>query len=920
MARVGNPLEIGGGAEKAAMCSYGQKFCQQPANALVFDFKTGRYTWQDQPQGPAPVPTQAATLEQAHPVQSQRGFFAGRESLRSRARGRVVQSHAPAEKVATPQRAPAEVAPFQQSKKLELAKVVEVAEAIIEIGQDSDGEETFMCPLCHLPMGNRISRGKEGKGAPMHGECMAQFALLKMKAEEEARLREDAALKAASRREHGIGWSVALVPCGQNLASRLDGFVHCGMACVVLEEDNSVRLAPTCDPVAAVNLEYLLLALQVRRSTGREARFSLDPSPATGMQVKRFEPAWLADTSAGDVLFQADYYLKELSMGESEQPVVGMTSCFDIAVAEGLDKRWQGREWYVVRKADIQLSEDNVLVPSVKMGVEAREQQIKGDGLRDAAITRPDHPLVRYAEAFTRNFDLIAERKGSVHHLREFAKASCVARFLLEAGVTLNDSWFTLADEGARVSSSKEIPCLWSQRGYKTIRIKDGALVDPEDLEGPARMGVYGGAEIDLGAQAPAQWARAAEVMMTGQIPAAGAAVAGAPGQIAAAVPGAGVARAVRSRRQALKMRASRRGPRVLEGPGLPQGVDLNLDAFELDAGYLAGRCLQAPEGCPPLGKAFWSEIASAGSTTSAFKAEDKKLLQRVFHPHLTDRQDEGDLFAPPDNSLSYVEKLRGLVRAEDAVRQQRREHFLSVGFSAASPGPLFPASWASRFSLAHENGKAEPQGALQPRPDHKPSRESLRSAKLEFDGRTEDGTRFRIYRPGSIEVRTIQESEGEEVIGMVFSIAAPARASRLDGVEDGENIAKVTAYIEGATGASTAGRCYYVVLKTQKGNLVVTEKLRDGSVSWEENPHDLEVRNSLAKVICSEHLSGLGASVKDLRGLKAAEPAAGKSGAASASQRKFYAMKAYCRAGGKPIEPLEGLQVIRQGKTAKIA
>merc|ERR1719254_71403 len=108
------------------------------------------------------------------------------------------------------------------------------------------------------------------------------------------------------------------------------------MCCLVADKDSSaVRVAPTLEPAAAMNLEYLSLALQVRRSEGREPLFSLDPvesnekksGPEASMQMKRFEPEWLAGTSVGEVMFQADYHLKELSMGEYEQPVVGMKSC-----------------------------------------------------------------------------------------------------------------------------------------------------------------------------------------------------------------------------------------------------------------------------------------------------------------------------------------------------------------------------------------------------------------------------------------------------------------------------------------------------------------------------------------------------------------------------------------------------------------
>merc|ERR1719174_463471 len=135
------------------------------------------------------------------------------------------------------------------------------------------------------------------------------------------------------------------------------------MTCLVLNEDSrSVHLAATVEPSAALNLEYLSLALQVRRKEGREPLFSLDPvvtsSPSDdcdkdSSQIKRFEPDWLAGTSAGDVLFQADYHLKELSMGECDQPVVGMKSCFEYSEEDEMVKEsWSAREWFMVRKAE----------------------------------------------------------------------------------------------------------------------------------------------------------------------------------------------------------------------------------------------------------------------------------------------------------------------------------------------------------------------------------------------------------------------------------------------------------------------------------------------------------------------------------------------------------------------------------------
>lgn len=44
-------------------------------------------------------------------------------------------------------------------------------------------------------------------------------------------------------------------------------------------------------------------------------------------------------------------------------------------------------------EAEVKLASDTTLIPSVKMGVEARTQVRRNGGLEDAAITSKNHPL-----------------------------------------------------------------------------------------------------------------------------------------------------------------------------------------------------------------------------------------------------------------------------------------------------------------------------------------------------------------------------------------------------------------------------------------------------------------------------------------------------------------------------------------------
>merc|ERR1719375_2613553 len=113
------------------------------------------------------------------------------------------------------------------------------------------------------------------------------------------------------------------------------------------------------------------------------------------------------------------------------------------------------------------------------------------EGLEDAVITRPDHPLVKYAEQFTHHFDLIAERRSVIFHLRELAKASVLAKFLLEANIALEDSWLHLADE-KQSCSSLEVPQLWNSKTRSQITIQDQEIIKGS----PVVHGVYGGVQF----------------------------------------------------------------------------------------------------------------------------------------------------------------------------------------------------------------------------------------------------------------------------------------------------------------------------------------------------------------------------------------------------------------------------------------
>ena len=122
-------------------------------------------------------------------------------------------------------------------------------------------------------------------------------------------------------------------------------------------------------------------------------------------------------------------------------------------------------------------------------------------GMEDAPVTLPNHPLKKFADAFTKNFDLIAERKSVVFHLRELAKASVMAKYLVDSKARLDPAWYKLADEIVQSTPPEqypEIPQLWNMRGNSRIQLKNGKLVDIITGGQSSLQAIYGGVEFGL--------------------------------------------------------------------------------------------------------------------------------------------------------------------------------------------------------------------------------------------------------------------------------------------------------------------------------------------------------------------------------------------------------------------------------------
>merc|ERR1712060_567190 len=226
-----------------------------------------------------------------------------------------------------------------------------------------------------------------------------------------------------------------------------------------------------------------------------------------------------------------------------------------------------------------------------------------------------------------------------------------MAKFLLDSEVEIDQFWFDFAAE-AKPICCLEVPQLWNDvvRSDKTgTRTARGVQFG---LDRFSLAQTRAGAPMARAASLSATMMRAPTGVRAGI-----SATLRAPGISAALGARAGIS--ATSLAPSVFPQAFRAAPGALR---TARGVDLNLDQFDLSQAMKA----ESNESCDvPLGNEFWSAL----DTKSGLEGEYMELFHAIYNPSLSDRRDEGDRFTPPNMSMSYLEKLRNLVKEEELAK-----------------------------------------------------------------------------------------------------------------------------------------------------------------------------------------------------------------------------------------------------------
>ena len=169
--------------------------------------------------------------------------------------------------------------------------------------------------------------------------------------------------------------------------------------------------------------------------------FSLDaaePTNPEGPNLRKvYYPPSLAGTALGDVLFEADYLLKRLSMGLEPIPPALAALGFVAGIDSDLASEGWNRLWFVPTAIEMNEDSEAVQVLKVTFGVEARGMVRDTSGTLVDAPVQGDSHAKRFAALCTVYHAELAAAFPVIDRLKDAMSAVLLAKFILNEGCSL---------------------------------------------------------------------------------------------------------------------------------------------------------------------------------------------------------------------------------------------------------------------------------------------------------------------------------------------------------------------------------------------------------------------------------------------------------------------------------------------------
>ncbi len=215
---------------------------------------------------------------------------------------------------------------------------------------------------------------------------------------------------------------------------------------MVLVGDRDTSLPP-------IDIGYFLLAERLISEGHTEIAFSLDPADRLNPRGEKLKCNWfpetLAGTPPGDLMFEADWVLKQYGSGikvlddwsweERTSGVAGFRSMFDLGFENwsGSGRETWNRFWIEIGDIRMKESGNSLVIDDVEIRVLTEQEYETAHGLeRMVGIADPN--AKEFATFFQEHYDEIAQEEPVLAQLKEWGKVFGLVKWIHQHNIPVN--------------------------------------------------------------------------------------------------------------------------------------------------------------------------------------------------------------------------------------------------------------------------------------------------------------------------------------------------------------------------------------------------------------------------------------------------------------------------------------------------
>ncbi|MDO8721164.1 MAG: tetratricopeptide repeat protein [Syntrophales bacterium] len=226
---------------------------------------------------------------------------------------------------------------------------------------------------------------------------------------------------------------------------------------------------------AILTLDDFVVALRAKFIHGKWPLVSIDPTKDTKniqMQIVRFEGG-IEDTQFGEDLFDADYRLKQISMGLLPSSITGLKTYWDLGMQRVREETSEShiissRFWFYPVLPSVSVREDVVAIKGLKVGIftEVLSAEIDGKKIENLSAFK-DPAGDMFAKIVSDNFEGLSQVHPSFLRLQGLDELVALTKAIEEMDKKPDLSFWLMDYHVKEVKTKKEVEVLRRKEEYK---------------------------------------------------------------------------------------------------------------------------------------------------------------------------------------------------------------------------------------------------------------------------------------------------------------------------------------------------------------------------------------------------------------------------------------------------------------------